>query len=207
MVDAIADQTNGAVAVLPATPAGLITAKQLERIAKIANDGAGLVKLTSMQRIAILVKKEQVDIVKNQLAEVDLKVGVIGKKEVWNPMGCTGALCKYARQDALGDAIAIANLVGTKSPRQVKIGVSGCPNSCAWSKVVDIGLVGNKEGYDVYIGGDSGKNPRIGQKLKTVPKGEAVNAVKDIVEKFNTYGKDGEHIYQVVERHGLGVFR
>lgn len=207
MVDAIADQTNGAVAVLPATPAGLITAKQLERIAKIANDGAGLVKLTSMQRIAILVKKEQVDLVKNQLADVDMKVGVIGKREVWNPMGCTGALCKYSRQDALGDAIAIANLVGTKTPRQVKIGVSGCPNSCAWSKVVDIGLVGNKEGYDVYIGGDSGKNPRIGQKLKTVPKEEAVNAVKDIVEKFNTYGKDGEHIYQVVERQGLDIFR
>lgn len=207
MVDAIAEQTNGAVAILPATPAGLITAKQLEKIARIANEGAGLVKLTSMQRVAVLVKKEQVDIVKKQLAEVDLNVGVVGKREVWNPMGCTGTLCKYARQDALADAIAIASLAGTKTPRQVKIGVSGCPNSCAWSKVVDIGLIGNKDGYDIYIGGDAGRNPRTGRKLKTVSKEGAVAAVKEIVDRFNTYGKDGEHIYQVVERLGLDVFR
>lgn len=207
MVDAIAEQTNGAVAVLPATPAGVITAKQLEAIAKLANDGAGLVKLTSMQRIAILVKKEQIDIVRAQLADAGMKVGVVGKREVWNPMGCTGALCKFSRQDALSDAIAIAGLAGTKTPRQVKIGVSGCQNSCAWSKVVDIGLIGNKEGYDIYIGGDAGRSPHIGQRLKNVPKEKVVSAVKEIVDRFNTYGKDGEHIYQVVERVGLDAFR
>ncbi|KCZ70870.1 NAD(P)H-nitrite reductase [Candidatus Methanoperedens nitroreducens] len=206
MVDAIAEQTNGVVAILPATPAGLITSKQLEKIAKIANDGAGLVKLTSMQRMAILVKKEQIDSVRDELAGVDMKIGVVGKREVWNPMGCTGALCKYARQDALADAIAIAAHAGTKAPRQVKIGVSGCQNSCAWSKVVDIGLVGTKDGYDVYIGGDAGRNPRIGQKLKNVSKEDAVSVVKEIVDKFNTYGKDGEHLYQVIERLGLDVF-
>lgn len=207
MVDAIAEQTNGAVAVLPATPAGVITGKQLEAIAKIANDGAGLVKLTSMQRIAILVKKEQIDIAKDQLAGAGMKVGVVGKREVWNPMGCTGALCKYSRQDALGDAIAIADLVGIKTPRQVKIGVSGCQNSCAWSKVVDIGLIGNKDGYDIYIGGDAGRSPRIGQKLKTVPREKVIGAVKEIVDRFNACGKEGEHIYQVVDRVGLDAFR
>ncbi len=207
MADAIAEQTNGTVAILPATPAGVITNKQLDAIAKIANDGVGLVKLTSMQRIAILVKKEQIDIAKEQLVDAGMKVGVVGKREVWNPMGCTGALCKYSRQDALGDAIAIADLVGMKTPKQVKIGVSGCPNSCAWSKVVDIGLIGTKDGYEIYIGGDAGKNPRIGEKLKTVPKEKIVGVVKEIVERYNAHGKDGEHIYQVVERVGLDAFR
>ncbi len=117
----------------------------------------------------MLIVVKQIDIARNQLAEAGMKVGVVGKREVWNPMGCTGTLCKYSRQDALSDAIAIAELAGIKSPRQVKIGVSGCQNSCAWSKVVDIGLIGNKSGYDIYIGGDAGRSPRIGQKLKTVP--------------------------------------
>ena len=207
MVDAIADQTNGAVAVLPATPAGLLTAEQLKKIAEITENGAGLAKLTSMQRIAILVKKEQVEQVKESLKEVGLKVGVVGKREVWNPMGCTGSLCKFAKQDALTDAIAISELVGMNAPRQVKIGVSGCQNSCAWSKVVDVGLIGNKDGYEIFIGGDAGKNPHVGQKLKNVPKEDLVNTVKEIVSKFNTHGNDGEHIYDVIERCGLEVFR
>lgn len=207
MADAVLEQANGAVAVLPATPAGLITAKQLEKIAQIAAAGAGVVKLTSMQRIAILVNRDQVDQAREQLAEADLKVGVVGKREVWNPMGCTGALCKYSRQDALTDAIAIAGLVGTKTPRQVKIGVSGCPNSCAWSKVVDIGLVGTKDGYDLYIGGDAGKSPRPGQKLMTVPKEEAMGAVTEIVNRFVRHGHEGEHIYQVIDRLGIDVFK
>ncbi len=207
MVDAIAEQTNGALAVLPATPAGLLTAAQLEKIASIAKEGAGLAKLTSMQRIAILINKDQQESVKKQLAEVDLKVGVVGKREVWNPMGCPGKLCKYARQDALTDATALATLVATKAPRQVKIGISGCQNSCAWSKVVDIGLVGTKDGYEIYIGGDAGKNPHIGQKLKTVPKEKIVETVREIIEKFNQHGKDGEHLYQVVERVGLNTFK
>lgn len=205
MVEAIAEQTNGVVAILPGTPAGIINAKQLERIATIAKKGAGVVKLTSMQRMAILVKKEQVEDVKKQLAEVDLKVGVVGP-EVWNPMGCPGKLCKYARQDALADAMSIASLVGIKTPRPVKIGVSGCQNSCAWSKVVDIGLVGTKEGYDIYIGGDAGKNPIIGQKLKTVPKEEIIDSIKGIVDKFNEFGKSGEHIYDVIDREGTDLF-
>lgn len=205
MVEAIAEQTNGVVAILPGTPAGIINAKQLERIAKIANEGVGVVKLTSMQRIAILVKKEQVEDVKKQLAEVDLKVGVVGP-EVWNPMGCPGKLCKYARQDALTDAISIASLVGTKAPRPVKIAVSGCQNSCGWSKVIDIGLVGTKEGYDIYIGGDAGKNPRIGQKLTAISKEEIVDCIKNIVDKFNEFGKSGEHIFNVIDREGIDIF-
>lgn len=205
MVEAIAEQTNGVVAILPGTPAGIIKAEQLERIATIAKKGAGVVKLTSMQRMAILVNKDQVEDVKRQLAEVDLNVGVVGP-EVWNPMGCPGKLCRYARQDALTDAMSIASLVGTKTPRPVKIGVSGCQNSCAWSKVVDIGLVGTKEGYDIYIGGDAGKNPRIGQKLTTVPKEEIINNIKGIVEKFNEFGESGEHIYNVIDREGIDLF-
>lgn len=205
MVEAIAEQTNGVVAILPGTPAGIIKADQLEKIAKIAKEGVGVVKLTSMQRMAILVTKEQVEDAKKQLAEVGLKVGVVGP-EVWNPMGCPGKLCKYARQDALVDAISIASLIGTKAPRPVKIAVSGCQNSCGWSKVVDIGFVGTKEGYDVYIGGDAGKNPRIGQILKTIPKEDIVNSVRGIVDKFNEYGQKGEHIYNVIDREGINIF-
>ncbi len=210
MVEAIVEQTNSTIVMLPATPGGLITAEQLERIAKIAKEGEGLVKLTSMQRIAIIVKKDQISLAKNQLADVGMNIGVIGKREVWNPMACPGKLCKYARQDALSDAADItglAGLVGMSAPRVVKIGVSGCQNSCAWSKVVDIGLIGNKEGYDIYIGGDAGRNPRIGEKLKTVRKEEISKAVKQIIEKFSEYGKDGEHLYQVIERVGLDAFK
>jgi len=207
MVDAIAEQTTGDIIILPSTPAGVIRAEQLEKISEIAKNGGGLVKLTSMQRIGILIKNDQIETAKQQLKEVGLNVGVDGKREVWSPMGCAGALCKFSRQDALTDAINLAQLTGIKTPRQVKIGVSGCKNSCAWSKVVDIGLIGNKRGYDIYIGGDAGKNPRIGQKLKTVKKEEAFDAVKDIITKFSENGKDGEHIFEVIDRVGIDVFK
>ena len=54
---------------------------------------------------------------------------------------------------------------GMEMPQKLKIAVSGCPNQCAESQVRDIGLVGSKDGWKLYVGGNVGRNPRIGQLL------------------------------------------
>ena len=41
--------------------------------------------------------------------------------------------------------------------------VSGCKLSCAESWVRDIGLIGQKDGWALTVGGNVGAKPRIGQ--------------------------------------------
>ena len=45
-------------------------------------------------------------------------------------------------------------------PAKVKLAVSGCPRNCAESSIKDVGIVGVKGGFNIYIGGNGGTNLR-----------------------------------------------
>ncbi len=52
-------QTNGTYAIVPSTPAGIITGEQLAKIAELVKAGAGVAKFTTGQRIAILTTQDK----------------------------------------------------------------------------------------------------------------------------------------------------
>ena len=53
-------------------------------------------------------------------------------------------------------------------PSKMKIGVSGCLNSCTESRMKDVGIIGTVEGWNVYAGGSGGAHPRIGDLIAEV---------------------------------------
>ena len=55
--------------------------------------------------------------------------------------------------------------LGRNLPNKLKIGVSGCPNSCADSHTRDIGLIGGPKGWILYLGGRGGVIPRLGDRI------------------------------------------
>ena len=206
-MECVIKQTNGTVAVAPATPAGVVTGDQLAKITELVRQGAGIAKFSTGQRIIILTTPDKVQSVKDGLAEVGLPVGPAGDT-IRNVKGCAGKLCKFANQDALQDALALDKVFAARAmPASLKIAVSGCPKNCMEALSNDIGLIGLPKGYQVYVGGKGGRQQTLGQLVRDQVQPEELPAVvEDILAKYLSVAKKRERVSRVVELHGKEAF-
>lgn len=207
-MDAIIKQTNGAYVVVPSTPAGLITGEQLTKIAELVNQGAGLAKFTTGQRIAIITTEDKIEGVRTGLESVGLKLGP-GGAAVRNVKACPGALCEYAKQDALKHGIELdSHFSGKEMPNAVKIGVSGCARNCAEAKSQDIGFVGTSKGYKLFIGGKGGGNQALGELLaEDIQPEEMADYVARILKTYASRVQSGGRLSSVIKRAGIEIFK
>ncbi len=125
--------------------AGRVRADQLPRLAEVANKyGKGYVHLTTRQGIEIpFIKLEDIDAVKQELAEVGLHPGVCGPR-VRTIIACQGnILCPYGLVDVeeIG-AKADQRYYGKELPHKFKFAFTGCINSCAKPQENDFGSMG-----------------------------------------------------------------
>lgn len=207
-MEAIVKQTNDAYVIIPSTPAGLLTGQQLSKIAELVNEGAGLAKLTTGQRIGIITTEDKIESVRQGLDSVGLKIGPVGDV-VRNVKGCPGLLCKWAKQDALKHAIEVDGVFsGKEMPYALKISVSGCPKNCMEVQCHDIGFMGTPSGYKVFIGGKGGGNQVLGNLLIETVQPEKMNEViSRIIKVYLENAKGREKLTNVVERIGLVAFK
>lgn len=207
-MEAIVKQTNGAYVIIPSTPAGLLTGKQLVKIAELVNQGAGLAKLTTAQRIGIVTTEEKIESVRQGLESVGLKIGPVGNV-VRNVKGCAGALCDKAKQDALKHAIEIDTAVSAQeTPFAFKISVSGCAFNCMEVKSADLGFMGTSKGYNVYIGGKGGGQQYLGELIgENIQPGELADWAKHVIGVYKKEGKEKEKLGPLIKRIGLTPFK
>jgi hypothetical protein len=198
-------QTNGTFATLVNLPAGLLTGEQLEKIAEVTKNGSGLAKLTHAQRIVLLLKPEQVATVAEDLASVDLRVGVL-HSGIRNIRGCCGALCQFAQGvDGLAKAIEIDKaLYGRPMKFDVKIAVSDCMRNCMESYCVDIGLIGLSGKYSVFVGGAASSIHYKALKVaSSIQPDDVVDTIEKILQWYETHAKDGERLHKTLIRLGM----
>ncbi len=156
------DKTSFAIA--PHIPGGIITDfDMLRRLADVAEKyHVKAIKLTSAQRLVVVgLQEADLDQVWHELA---MKPGSAIGLCVRSVKICPGTdFCRIGLQDAVKVGLALDDKYhGYELPYKFKMGVSGCPNSCAESTAKDIGLVGFKNGWRVYAGGFlSGIKPRL----------------------------------------------
>lgn len=124
---------------------GNLTAAQLAKIAEAAEKfGDGHVHLTSRQSVEIpFIKLEDIDDVKNMLAEGGVEPGVCGPR-VRTVTACQGmAICPsgcidtYALAKELDDRYFAREL-----PHKFKFGITGCQNNCLKAEENDLGIKG-----------------------------------------------------------------
>ncbi|MBI3417677.1 MAG: NirA family protein [Verrucomicrobia bacterium] len=199
-----------------AAPVGQITAKQLRRLAEIADlYGSGEVRLTVWQNFVLPnVRDAFVETAKKALVKMgfdwrqsNLKSGFIA---------CTGnSYCKFASSNTKGHAIELMNWLDKRFTldQPINVHLTGCPNSCAQHYMGDIGLLGARikvegesvEGYHIFVGGGFGTRQAVGRQLFT---GVSVNALKPAMEKiiggWLTHRVPGENFQSFTNRHDLG---
>jgi ferredoxin-nitrite reductase len=165
---------DGLVYVGASVPVGQMTAKQLERIADLADSyGSGEVRLTVWQNFIIPnVKTAYAATLAKSLKKLGFPCETSNLRNGF--VACTGSkYCKFAATDTKSNAIAMMDYLDkrVKLDKPVNIHFTGCAHSCAQHFMGDIGLLGTKvktesgEGYHITVGGGFGENRKIGRQV------------------------------------------
>ena len=118
-------------------------------------------------------------------------------------------LLVVGQQDALKMGLTLDEIYhGKQLPGKFKMAVSGCHLSCSESWVRDIGLIGNKDGWALVIGGNVGVEPRIAQECANgLDESSALMAIDKVVGYYQQNAKKGERLGKMIERVGIEVFK
>jgi NAD(P)H-nitrite reductase large subunit len=202
---AIQQRDKETYAIAPHIPCGVVTPDLLRKIADVAEKyNAQAVKITGATRIAIVgLREETIDDV---WKELNLDKGAAVGLCVRSIRACPGnTFCKLGQQDALAVGMKLDERYhGFQLPGKFKMAVSGCQLNCAESWVRDVGLVGQKNGWTVLIGGNVGAEPRIGQELiKGMEDKEILDTIDKIIDYYKANAKKGERFGKMIDRVGF----
>lgn len=205
---AIVQRDRETYAIAPHLPGGIVDPDTLIKIGEVAKKyGAAALKATSAQRIAIVgLKEEDLD---NVWADLGIKPGAAIGLCVRSVKFCPGTtFCKQGKQDAVSLGLKLDEKYhGMSMPSKLKIGVSGCPNSCAEPAIKDIGLMGTAKGYNLMVGGSAAAVPRLAQVVaKDLSEADALETVDRILNFYKNSGTK-KRLGKFIEEMGLDEFK
>ena len=206
---AIIQRDRETYAIVPRTPAGIVSPEHLENIvAVVRRYNIPVIKMTSGQRMVLVgIKEEDVENIWNELG---MTVGEATAPCVHYVQACPGTVvCKYGNQDSLTLGLELEEIfLGMDLPAKLKMGVSGCPRCCGESYLRDVGVMGSAKGWTVIFGGNSGGRPRIGDVMaKDLATDDAKDLVRRLLEYYRDNGKPRERTARFVERVGVDAIR
>lgn len=206
---AVLQRDKETYAIAPHLTGGLVTADTLRKIADVADKyNIDAIKVTGAQRIALVgLKEEDID---NAWDDLGMKPGAAIGLCVRSIKICPGtSFCKRGLQDSVGVGAKLDERYhGMNLPNKLKLGVSGCPHSCADSHTRDIGLIGSGKGWMVYVGGKGGARPRLGDKLaQCVTEEKIFDLVDSIINVYKDNADKKERIGDYIDRIGFDTFK
>jgi ferredoxin-nitrite reductase len=193
---------------------GQVTGEQTIAIADVALEFGGDVRLTRQQNFIVTdIPAARVDEVVRRISDIGFPLDVNGIRG--SSVGCTGQpLCNYAVAETktkLGEIVERLEARFGRDVDTLKLGVDGCPHSCAHHWVSDIGLQGTTargdadsgklEAYEVYLRGGLGADAEIGRPvLRRVPAAEAAGTVERLVAAYLSERQPNESFQSFAKR-------
>lgn len=199
-------QKDGSYAVV--LDLAITTPQDLRKISEaLERYGAKLLKFSESQRIVVVgLDPNKIDEFCN---ETGIKLAPATGRVVRSVKFCPGnVLCVNGLQNTIEMAEKLKKFEGMELPDKMKIAISGCPNSCTEPAVRDIGLMGTKDGFKIFVGGSAGRKPRIGWVLAEKVKPEdAEKIVEKIIEFYKANAKRGQRLGDFIESIGFEEFK
>jgi nitrite reductase (NADH) large subunit len=198
-------QSDNRYSVIPQMYGGMTNAKDLRKIANVADKyDISHVAVTSEQRIHLMgVKKEDLPGV---WADLDMPLSSKYGNAVQNVKTCIGEnVCSCEKQQSLLLAIDLEKrLEHVSTPYRIKMGISACMHNGAGSTTKDIGVMGVDRGWEIYVGGSSGRNVRAGELLCIAgTNDEALEIIIGFIQYYRETANYLERTWQWIERVGL----
>ena len=186
---------------------GRLSGDQLLKLAELAERfGTGDLRATVMQNIVIVnVPKSQVQELVKELAAIEVPVD--GTQFWRGTVACTGTeFCKLAITETKGFARWLVDEMEERLPefdQQLKLHVTGCPNSCGQHWIADIGLEGKKlkvdgqlaDAYYFCVGGAVGQYAKVARPIGyrcAAP--EVPEAIERLLRGYLGARSDGENL-------------
>jgi hybrid cluster-associated redox disulfide protein len=194
-------------AITPSVPGGFIKPELIRGYADVAEKYGATLKITSAQRIMIIgLKAEDVEAVWQELG---LNPAMSYANCVRSIKMCPGsAFCKRGLLDSIKIGMELDKRYHKQEmPSRMKMGVAGCPNSCAEVYIKDIGVMATEAGWTVLAGGSCGRKPRLADKIAEGLSDEEALALVDILVEYYKKYADIERMGEFIERIGLDKFR
>ncbi|CAG8518356.1 4371_t:CDS:2 [Acaulospora colombiana] len=169
-------QRGGSYSVVPRVPGGEITPEKLITLGQVAKRYGLYTKITGGQRVDLFgANKYDLPEIWEELVNAGFESGHAYGKALRTVKSCVGSTwCRYGIGDSVGFAIRIENRYkGIRSPHKIKGAVSGCIRECAEAQGKDFGLIATEKGFNIYVCGNGGSQPK-----------HAVLLAKDVPEEL-----------------------
>ncbi len=194
-------------AITPSIPGGIIKPALLKKYCDVAEKYNATLKITSAQRIMIIgLKAEDVEQVWDELG---INPAMSFANCVRSVKMCPGiAFCKRGIADSVKLGLELDRRYHKQEmPSRLKIGVAGCPNSCAEVHIKDIGVLAEETGWTVLVGGSCGRHPRLADKLIDNLTDDQVLLLVDIIIDYYKQHSDIERLGPMIDRIGFSTFQ
>jgi sulfite reductase (ferredoxin) len=193
---------------------GRITPLQLRTAAGLADRYAdGQLRTTIMQNLLIAnVRSENADEVATELTAAGLPVQASAFAR--GTVACTGSeFCKLALTETKGFARWLTEELEDRLPgfqEQIKLHITGCPNSCGQHWIADIGIEGKKiktngqmvDAYYFCVGGSVGQFASIARPVGyRCAASDVPAAIERLLDAFQQLRAPGENLRQFFVRH------
>ena len=199
---------------------GRITPSQLRLAADLAERYAdGHVRATPMQNLLLVnVPEAHVSTVVSELAAGGLPVA--SSAFVRGTVACTGSeFCKLALTETKSFARWLTETLEDRYSgfeHQLKLHITGCPNSCGQHWIADIGIEGKKikvdgklvDAYYFCVGGSVGHIASIARPVGFRCRADEVpDAISRLLDAFQSNRGHGESLQHFLARHSNDVLR
>jgi len=199
---------------------GRITPQQLRAAADLAERyGNGELRTTNTQNLII------VNVLREETAAVALALETAGLHVAASPfwrgaVACTGSeFCKLAITETKAFTRWLVEEMEERLPgfqQQLKLNVTGCPNSCGQHRIADIGLEGKKvkadgrtqDAYYFCLGGAVGEHAGFARPIGyRCPANEVPDAIERLLRSYLEKRHGSENLRQFFARHSDTALR
>jgi precorrin-3B C17-methyltransferase len=179
-----------------------LSPKQLLQLSKYLPEDSEI-ELTTFQQLIIQVPEDNLEQIRNELEIIGLSCYSVGNY-VKSLRTC--GFCKGAEEEGMPVAIELNNrIAGKEVPFTLRPAYTGCPTACGEPLVNDIGVIKQRDAYDLYLGGKAnGLDAQTGQLFKNdLQPDELYKLVDQIIDVYAENGKKRERFSKFLNRFGI----
>jgi sulfite reductase (ferredoxin) len=193
---------------------GRITPAQIRLAADLAEQhGDGHLRATAMQNLLLInIPESHISTVVQQLAANGLPIET--SSFLRGTVACTGSeFCKLALTETKSFARWLTEQLEERFPgyqEDIKVHITGCPNSCGQHWIADIGIEGKKlkqdgkmvDAYYFCVGGSVGQFAAIARPVGyRCPADEVPNSITRLLAHFHATRHNAEPLQKFLARH------
>ena len=195
-------QTTAATRLTILLPAGRLPLPLMAKVHALAEKYQLEIYLSTLQNLRLMgIREEDLPVIRGELAALGAQFKGPGRFPI--PRVCIGVRdCSMG----VGDPERISALIlakfkdREKTKQKFKIAISGCTLGCPGVLTTDIGIMATRKGFDLYVGGKGGPNPKVGRRvLRDLDEQGVVAAVAELVEFHDAHTETKQRMVKLID--------